>query len=69
MEVPGETKNRDFPCGPVVGSLPSSAGNAGSNPGWGAGKQCCSEFNGDFKKNGPPQKNFKKNKKLKIELL
>ena len=47
-------------CGPVVSSLPSSGGKAGSTPGQGAGKQCCSVFNGDFKKNGPPQKNLKK---------
>ena len=26
---------RDYSGGPVVGSLPSNAGDAGSNPGWG----------------------------------
>ena len=29
--------NRDFPGGPVVGTLPSNAGGAGSIPGRGAG--------------------------------
>ena len=61
MEGPQETKTRDFPGGPVVGSLPSSVANAGSIPGQGAGRQCCSVFDGDLKKNGPPQKNLKKN--------
>ena len=64
----------DFPGGPVVKTLPSNAGGAGSIPGWGAGvphasrpegqntkqKQYCNKFNKDFK-NGPHQKkNLKK---------
>ena len=55
--------NRDFPGGPVVGTLPSNAGGAGSIPGRGAGiphascpknqknikeRQCCNKFNEDF---------------------
>ena len=59
---------RDFPAGPVVKTLPSSAGNAGSIPGQGAKiayacgqkprteqKQYCNKFNKDFKK-GPYKK-------------
>ena len=63
----------DFPGGPVVKTLPSSAGGAGSIPGGGAKiphasqpkthnvkqKQYCNKFNKDFK-NGPHQKNIKK---------
>ena len=59
----------DFPGGPVVKTLPSDAGGAGSIPGRGARiprasrpenqnmkqKQCCNKFNEDFK-NGPHQK-------------
>ena len=50
------------PCGPVVKTLPSNAGDAGLNPGWGAEmphasqpknqnikqKQYCKKFNKDF---------------------
>ena len=57
---------RDFPGGPVVKTLSSNAGGAGSNPGRGAKiphasgpknqnikqKQYCNKFNKDFK-NGP----------------
>ena len=53
----------DFAGGPVVKTLPSNAGGAGSIPGWGAKipqasrpkkqnkkqKQDCSKFNKDFK--------------------
>ena len=61
---------RDFPGGPVVKTLPSNAGGAGSIPGLGAKiphasrpkkpknikeKQYCNKFNEDFK-NGPCQK-------------
>ena len=60
----------DFPRGPVVKTLPSSARGEGSIPGWGAKiprasrpenqnikwRQYCTEFNNDFK-NGP---HFKK---------
>ena len=67
---------RDFPGGPVVKTLPSNAGGAGSIPGWGAKvphasgpkhqnikqKKYCNKFNKDFK-NGPHQK--KKNLKKK----
>ena len=59
----------DFPGGPVVKTLPSDAGGAGSIPGRGARiprasrpenqnmkqKQCCNKFNEDFK-NGPHKK-------------
>ena len=52
----------DFPGGPVVRTLPSSAGGAGSIPGRGAKiphalrpkdqnieqKRCCNKFNKDF---------------------
>ena len=55
---------RDFPGGPVVQTLPSNAGGAGSIPGWGAKiphaswpknqnikqKQYCNKFNKDLKK-------------------
>ena len=61
---------RDFPGGPVVGTSPSNAGGAGSNPGRGAGiphtsrpknqiikqEQYCNKFNKDFFKNGPHKK-------------
>ena len=61
----------DFPGGPVVRTLHSSAGDAGLIPGWEAKiphacgqknqnikqKQYCNEFNKDFK-NGPQQKNL-----------
>ena len=60
---------RDFPDGPVVKTLPSSAGGAGSIPGGGTRiphasrpknqdikqKQYCNIFSKDFK-NGPHQK-------------
>ena len=58
----------DFPGGPLVKTLPSSAEGASSFPGWGAKiphalqpknikqKQCCSKFSKDFK-NDPHQKN------------
>ena len=56
--------SRDFPGGPVVKTLPSNAGGAGSIPGQGAKiphtlwpknqnikqKQFCNKFNKDFKK-------------------
>ena len=62
-------QNGDFPGGPVVKTLPSNAGVAGSIPGRGAKiphasrpknqntkqKQYCNKFNKDFK-NGPHQK-------------
>ena len=65
----------DFPGGPVVKTLPSNAGGAGSIPGQGAKiphaswpknqnikqKQYCNKFNKDFK-NGPHQKNLQKKK-------
>ena len=59
----GATQNflhkADFPCGPVVKTSPSNAGNTGSIPGWGAKiphaswpqnqnitqKQYCNKFN------------------------
>ena len=61
---------RDFPGGPVVKTLPSSARGVGLIPGWGAKiphvsspkdqnirqKQYCNKFNKDLKKNGPHQK-------------
>ena len=64
----------DFPGGPVVKTSPSNAGGAGLIPGQEAKipyasqpknqnikqKQYCNKFNKDFK-NGPHQKNFKKN--------
>ena len=69
--------DRHFPGGPVVKTLPSNAGGAGSIPGRGAEiphaswpknqnvkqKQYCNKFNKDFK-NGPHQKkkNLKENK-------
>ena len=31
-------KNGDFPCGPVVKTLPSTAGGVGPIPGWGSQK-------------------------------
>ena len=36
-----ESKDRDFPGGPVVKSLPSSAGDPGSIPDWGAEIPTC----------------------------
>ena len=62
---------RDFPGSPVVRTLPSNAGGAGSIPGQGAKiphaswpknqnikqKQYCNKFNKDFK-NSPHQKKF-----------
>ena len=65
----------DFPGGPVVKTLPSNAGGAGSIPGGRAKiphasrpkkqnikqKQHCNKFNKDFK-SGPHQKNLKKKK-------
>ena len=72
---PQNTHVWDFPGGPVVKTLPSNAGGAGSIPGWGAKtphasrpktqnikqKQCCNKCNKDFK-NGPhkEKKIFKK---------
>ena len=64
-------KRGDFPGSPVVNTLPSNAGGAGSIPGWGAKiphasgpkiqnikqKQYCKIFNKDFK-NGPLKKNL-----------
>ena len=70
--------NSRDPGGPVVKTLPSDAGGAGSIPGRGAKiphasrpektkqnikqKQYCNKINKDFK-NGPHQKNLKKKKK------
>ena len=62
-------KVRDFPCGPVVKTLPSSARDVGSVPGQEAKiphdlwpknqniwqRQYCNEFNKNFK-NGPHKK-------------
>ena len=62
---------RDFSGGPVVETLPATAGSVGSIPSWGAKiphalwpknqtikqKQYCNKFNKDFK-NGPHQKNL-----------
>ena len=70
-----ELQHRELPGGPVVKTLPSNAGDAGSIPGWGAKtlyasqpknqviKQTdyCSKFNKDFK-NNPHHKKFLKNK-------
>ena len=66
FEAKTEVKNTcgDFPGGPVVKTLPSNAGGAGSIPGQGAKiphtlwpknqnikqKQFCNKFNKDFKK-------------------
>ena len=64
--------HRDFPDSPVVRTLPSNAGGAGSIPGQGARvphasqpknrnvkqKQYCDKFGKDFK-NGPHQKKKK----------
>ena len=64
-------KRGDFPGSPVVNTLPSNAGGAGSIPAWGAKiphasgpkiqnikqKQYCKIFNKDFK-NGPLKKNL-----------
>ena len=66
---------KDFPGSPVVKTLPSNSGDAGSTPGRGAKiplaswpknqnvkqKQYCNKFNKDFK-NGPHQKDLKKKK-------
>ena len=74
-----KTELWDIPSSPVVKTLPSNAGGAGSIPGRGAKtphssgpknqntkqKQYCNKFNKDFK-NGPHQKNLKKKKKMKI---
>ena len=71
-----EIAKKGLPWRSVVKTLPSSAGGAGSIPGWGAKiphaswpkyqnikqKQYCNKFNKDFK-NGPHQKNLKKKKK------
>ena len=65
----------------MVKTLPSNAGGAGSIPGRGAKiphasqprnqnikqKQYCNKFNKDFK-NGPHQKNLKKNQNLKEKI-
>ena len=62
----------DFPGSPVVKTMPSNAGGAGSIPGWGAKiphaswpknqnikqNQHCNKFNKNFK-NGPHQKKKK----------
>ena len=67
-----DTNFRDFPAGPVVKTSPSNAEDEGSIAGWGAKiphaswpgnqnlewKQCCGEFNKDFK-NGLHQKKKK----------
>ena len=67
--------SEDFPGSPVVKTLPSNGGGAGSNPGQGAKiphawrpkkqnikqKQYCNKFNNDFK-NGPHQKKKKERK-------
>ena len=67
----------DFPGGPVVKTLPSSAGGGGLIPGWRAKiphalgpknqnikqKQYCNKFNKDFK-NGPHQKRKEKKKEI-----
>ena len=69
-------KVRDFPGGPVVKTLPPSAGGVGSIPGRGAKiphalppknqnikqKQYCNKFNKDFKNDPHPKKSLKKNK-------
>ena len=63
----------DAPGGPVVKTLPSSAGSVGSIPGQGAKtpyaswpenqnikqEQCCNKLSEDYK-NGPHQKSLKK---------
>ena len=68
---------RDFPGGPVVETVPSSAGGAASIPGQGAKiphalwpkiqnikqKQYCNKFNKDFKNDPHQKKNLKKIKK------
>ena len=72
-----QTGYQDFPGGPVVKTLPSIAGSAGSIPGQEAKiphalwpknqnikqKQYCNKFNKDFK-NGPHQKKKKTLKKI-----
>ena len=66
---------KDFPGGPVVKTLPSNAGGAGSIPGQGANiphasgpkkknqnikqKQYCNKFNKDFKKKNGPHQKKK----------
>ena len=64
-------EQRDFPCGPVVETLPSNVGSAGLIPDWGAKilyaswpknqnikqKQYCNKFNKNFK-DDPHQKNI-----------
>ena len=71
--------HRDFPGGPVVGTLPSNAGGAAPIPGQGVGiphascpknqnikqKQYCNKFNKDLK-NGPHQKKIVIQTKIKI---
>ena len=73
---------QDFPGGPVVKTLPSNAGGAGSIPGWGAKiphaswpknqnrkqKRYCNKFNKDFK-NGPHQKRTFKNKRKILKVM
>ena len=64
-------EQRDFPCGPVVETLPFNVGSAGLIPDWGAKilyaswpknqnikqKQYCNKFNKNFK-DDPHQKMF-----------
>ena len=66
------THDRDFPGGPVVKTLPSSAGGVGLIPDWGTKiphalrprnqnikqKQYCNKFNKDFKKIKKKKKYF-----------
>ena len=68
-------QHRELPGGPVVKTLPSNAGDAGSVPGRDAKTPCasqaktqiikqteyCNKFNKDFK-NNPHQKKILKNK-------
>ena len=68
-------QHRELPGGPVVKTLPSNAGDAGSTPGRGAKTpyasqpknqimkqtEYCNKFNKDFK-NNPHQKKILKNK-------
>ena len=69
----------DFPGSPVVKTMPSNAGGAGSIPGWGAKiphalqpkkqnikqKQDCNKFNKDFIHGPHQKKSFKKKGKMK----
>ena len=77
-------KHCDFPGRPVVKTLPSNAGGAGSIPGWGVKiphaswpktqsikqKQYCNKFNKDFIKWTTSKKNlFKKKHPLEFPLV